>query len=568
LERTWNGSGLFQQQRSSGSLPVIQLSLSRLVQYCSNKADQTEILKTIPYLGLDIEDHDGDTVNVEYSPNRPDFSSEVGIARSLVGIMGLEVGAPTYQFIPSKYKVRVLEDQVSQVRPRIQALYSEIQVTEDLIRQLIGMQEDLHNGIGRRRAKVAIGIHNASSITEQVTYRATKDRSFSFPPLGSNEKKTIDEILGGTDQGLIYGKLLYDTFPLLEDSRGNVLSMPPIINGNVTRVAAGQSRLFVDVTGTDERSVDVSTAIIASMLADSGAKVYSVEIVRNQGSTLTPDATPRSMRLDLELATSTLGFEISEREAEVFLGRSRIGMYSNGNAVVPRYRFDIIHPIDLVEEIALGYGIQRIKPQEVKSSLIGEFSRRQKKLDRIVEALVGLELTEVWNLSLTGPGEADEESLKVEDSKSQNFEFLRTRLSMSLLTVLSGSTHQEYPQRIFEQAPVFKHSRTGITSISEEENVGIMVADSRVDYSMIRSIVDAFLGEVLNQGTMISYRPPEKALEPFLQGRSALISIARADGERQDMGVIGEVAPRFLEKFGMKVPVAGAEIGLEGLLKG
>jgi phenylalanyl-tRNA synthetase beta chain len=344
--------------------------------------------------------------------------------------------------------------------------------------------------------------------------------------------------------------------------------MPPIINGNVTRVEAGQSRLFVDVTGTDERSVDVSTAIVASMLADSGAKVYSVEIIRDQGSILTPDATPRSMRLDLELATSTLGFEISMKDAEVFLGRSRIGMYSNGNAIVPRYRFDIIHPIDLVEEIALGFGIQRIKPQEVKSSLIGDFSRRQKKLDRVVEALVGLELTEVWNLSLTGAGEAAEESLRVEDSKSQNFEFLRTRLSMSILAVLSGSTHQEYPQRIFEQAPVFTHSRTGATTIAEEEKVGIMVADSNVDYSVIRSIVDAFLGEVLDDGITISYRPSEKVLDPFLPGRSALISIRYAEGERKDIGVVGEVAPQFLEKFGMKVPVVGAEISLESLLKG
>ncbi len=134
------------------------------------------------------------------------------------------------------------------------------------------MQEDLHNGIGRRRSKVAIGIHNAEAITNQIKYYATKDQDFSFVPLGSKEKQTLDQILEGTEQGVSYGKLLSGVFPILEDSRGNVLSMPPIINGDLTRLAAGQSKLFVDITGTDERVVDTSAAIIASMLSDSGAR--------------------------------------------------------------------------------------------------------------------------------------------------------------------------------------------------------------------------------------------------------------------------------------------------------
>ena len=124
------------------------------------------------------------------------------------------------------------------------AFYAEIPVTDELIKQLITMQEDLHNGIGRRRSKVAIGIHNADVITNQIKYYATKDQDFSFVPLGSREKRTISQILEGTEQGVSYGKLLFGTFPILEDSRGNVLSMPPIINGDLTRLARRSVKTF------------------------------------------------------------------------------------------------------------------------------------------------------------------------------------------------------------------------------------------------------------------------------------------------------------------------------------
>lgn len=526
-----------------------------------------KIFETLPYLGLDIEDRQGDVVSVEYSPNRPDFSSEVGIARSLLGILGLESGAPKYLFKPSKYKVTVVEDEVGNVRPSIAALYAEITVTEELIKQIISMQEDLHNGIGRRRTRVAIGIHNAAVISNHIKYRATKDRNFSFAPLGSETNQTIGGILEKTEQGMAYGRLLTDRFPILEDSRGNVLSMPPIINGNITRIAAGQSQLFVDVTGTDGRIVDISTAIIAAMLTDSGGRVYSAEIVRTQGSVSTPDMTPKSMRFDLSLARKLLGYDFTAKEVEGYLAKCRIGMYSNGNAIVPRYRFDIMHSIDLIEEVALGFGIQRISAQDLKTSLVGSFSKRQERLESVIEALVGLGLTEVWNLSLTSGNEATEGLLRVQDSKTQNLEFLRSNLVLSLLSVLRGSTHQEYPQRIFEQATIFRPSTQSTTGVCEEEHAALMIADSSSRYSLIHSITDCFLQQILERNTSISYRSGKENNYPFVAGRYAIVSISNEQVKDLDLGVLGEIDPFALEKYGLKVPVVGFEVNLDPLIK-
>lgn len=547
-------------------MPVIQLSLSNLGRYCKKKVDERKIIDTLPYLGLDIEDRDGDLLSVEYSPNRPDFSSEAGIARSLVGLLAIKTGLPKYKFRQSKYEITVAGTEIVRARPYVHAMYAEFSLTDKTIRQLISMQEDLHNGIGRKRSKVAIGIHNAEVISDQIKYYATTDRTFSFAPLGSEERQTIDQILASTEQGRVYGRLVGGVFPILEDSKGNVLSMPPIVNGNLTRLNPGQNKLFVDITGTDEPSVETTAAIIASMISDSGGHVYSVGIRHGKARFATPEMRHKTMRFDLKLTNAILGYEFTAKQAKSYLARSRIGMLSHSKVAIPRYRHDIIHPIDLAEETALGYGIPRFTPSETSSDCVGSFSPRQKWLDLVVEAMVGLGFTEMWNLSLTNSRHTSEKSLKVEDSKSQNFEYLRDVLVWTLLDTLGNCTHQEYPQRIFEQGPVFKYSPEHSTQVDEEEHVAGLVADSEVTYSMIRSNVDALLNSFKEKGNGFSFSPTTRDIGPFARGRSAAISVLKTSGVFE-IGVVGEVHPSYLEKYGLKLPAAGFELNLEILLK-
>ncbi len=552
-------------------MPVIQLSLTRLGAFCKHQASEKTILEMLPYLGLDIEDQSGDFVSVEYSPNRPDFSSEAGIARSLVGLLGIATGPPEYVFRKSAYRILVSGDRIGKVRPFIRGLYAEIAVTDELIKQLIAMQEDLHNGIGRKRSKVAIGIHNAVAISKSIKYYGVTDENFSFVPLGSIKKETVKEILETTDQGLEYGRLLSKVFPMLEDSNGNVLSMPPVINGDLTRLEPGISKLFVDITGTDEYVVDASTAIIASMLSDVGAKIFQIEIVKPDGEIdWVPDMTQRKMLFDLKLSNEILGFELDEPRAREVLEKSRLGLDPQGYAIIPRYRSDVIHPIDLAEEAALGYGVWKIRPQVISSSLVGSLSPRLKKIDSMIEVLVGLGLTEIWNLSLVSKEIVQHcatEPLQVDDPKSQNFQFLRCDVVASLLQVLGASSHEEYPQLIFEEAPTFAPSSNSVTGISEDEHVAVLIADSNARYTLVRSKLDAFLQLVLPGGGKVRYEAAADPGELFATGRTARVFLVSQEMETQ-LGLVGEVAPSTLEKFRIAVPVAGFELNLEPLLKG
>ncbi|MCL4517833.1 MAG: phenylalanine--tRNA ligase subunit beta [Thaumarchaeota archaeon] len=547
-------------------MPVIQVSLSRLEKYCKNLADAGKILETLPYLGLDIEDQVGDTISVEYSPNRPDFSSESGIARSLTGLLGIEVGLPKYTFTPSKYSIKVTGHEITQVRPQILGIYAEIAVTEDIIKQLINVQEDLHNGVGRRRSKVAIGIHNAEVLTPPIKYYAENDSNYSFVPLGGREKKSIREILSDTEQGVAYGRLLSKSYPMLVDSARNVLSMPPIINGELTRLKPGITRLFVDITGTEERAVDASTAIIAAMLSDMKAKVQTVTVESGTKKFSSPDMTARETKFDLALVNDTLGFEFSLEEATRAITRSRLEIDPSGVAKIPRFRYDIIHPIDLAEEVALGFGIAKIKPVGTKSSLVGTFNPRLKRQDRVIDVLVGLGLTEIWNLSLTSLEDAslscNSPLLKVDDPKSQSFEYLRSELMTSLLANLGASTHQEYPQRIFEQATVFRPDSSAVAGLREDEHVAVAIADSGANYSMIHSVMDGFFRLATRVEKAITLSPVHEKKGAFAVGRSAIIC-----AKDTSIGMVGEISPEILERYGIKVPVVGFEINIETLLK-
>jgi phenylalanyl-tRNA synthetase beta chain len=562
-------------QDSQGALvffmPVIELSLSRLTDRTRNKVTKEKILETLPYLGLDIEDRQGDAVIVEYSPNRPDFCSEAGIARSLLGLLGLETGLPRYEFAQSPIRISVEGREIQSVRPFIFSLYAALNVSEEVIKQLIVMQEDLHNGLGRHRSKVAIGIHNGEMVKPPIKYFATDDDSYSFVPLGAADKMSIKEILQETEQGRSYGGILSQgLFPLLIDSSGNTLSMPPIINGELTRLKQGIRSMFVDVTAADRTAGETTISVIAAMLADIRAKVESVTIINQDGSSeMTPNMMPETMKFDLNLTNKTLGLKLSYEEARRALEKSRLELLSQGQARVPRFRSDIIHPIDLVEEVELGYGVARLKPLRSKTSLVGSLTLRTKRLQKFVEILIGLELTQIESLSLTSADEVGldpGQSLKVDDPKSRSYEYMRSEALPSLLGVLGQSTHEEYPQRVFEQVTIFKKKDGLDIPVNEEEHVAVAVADSSSNYTHIRSILDAFLRLILPEQEKVAFEPSTEKDAIFAKGRTAIVTLVNA-GEKLGLGKVGEVSPYVLERLGVRVPIAAFELNLEPFLK-
>ena len=176
-------------------MPVVELSLSRLQNLVGKKANKKQILDSLPFLGLDIESLDGNIVRVEYSPNRPDYSTDFGIALGLQGILGISKGMLKLDVKKQgNYEIKV-DSSTSKVRPFVTGIIARNgSLDNESVKQLINMQEDLHFGLGRKRKKSSIGVHDLDRISFPLKYTTTS-RDHRFVPLNSTKESSISEIL-------------------------------------------------------------------------------------------------------------------------------------------------------------------------------------------------------------------------------------------------------------------------------------------------------------------------------------------------------------------------------------
>ncbi|MDH3736560.1 MAG: phenylalanine--tRNA ligase subunit beta, partial [Nitrosopumilus sp.] len=199
-------------------MPVVELSYSRL-QKLVGKVTKKQISDSLPFLGLDIESEDKDLVRIEYSPNRPDYSTDFGIALGLQGLLGIKTGAIKLNVKKSnKYSISIKFD-VPKIRPFVTGIIAKNgKIDDKTIKQLMTMQEDLHFGIGRKRKKSSIGIHDLDEISFPLVYKTT-NRNHKFIPLNSEKEISISEILKNTDVGKDYGAILGNSskVPLILD---------------------------------------------------------------------------------------------------------------------------------------------------------------------------------------------------------------------------------------------------------------------------------------------------------------------------------------------------------------
>jgi phenylalanyl-tRNA synthetase beta chain len=544
-------------------MPVVNILLSRFKKFLP-ALSQEKIIEMLPFAGLDIEGIDAHMIRVEYNPNRPDFSSDYGIFRALRGLIGKETGPPTFKLKNSNVSV-IIDGKANTIRPHVVALTAEGGVVDDqTIKQLLAMQEDLHEGIGRRRKKASIGIHNLDPIKFPVRY-TTVDADFSFVPLAESSSRTIQQVLQNTGAGRQFGQILEDpdSYPALLDKSGSLISLPPIINADMTRVDQKTRNLFVEVTSTSAKVADDILAIIAITLHDAGFRIGSVTIEAGRKKFKSPKTDSSIVAADLSYINSILGLDLDAKQVVRCLKKCRLGAVAKGKKVickVPRYRSDITHPIDIVEEAAIGFGVYNLEPTLPVSSTAGTRSIQSNYFDAISEVLSGLGMLESVSFSLTSTkaeygvfARSADSSLHVEGPKSAEHEVLRDSLIPSLLQSLSRNVHEEYPQKLFEIGRVFH----GGTTIGESWTLSAVTAHGDAGYTEIKSYLQALLSSGFGKSCATVSAPSAF----FIPGRSANVLV---DGML--VGAVGEIIPMALQEHRLRVPVAAFEIDLGKLL--
>ena len=550
-------------------MPVVNFAIERLYKLLPG-IDLKRVLEVLPFIGLDIEGIDSEILRIEYNPNRPDFASDYGIVRALRGLLEIETGIPNFKLNKEvkDYCVDV-DKSVRRIRPYIVALIAKNgELDSSTIMQLAAMKDDLQNGIGRGRRKASIGIHNMDAIQFPVRY-CTVDEDFSFTPLEHESSQKIKSILKTSNTGKDYGHILEGVkrYPIIVDSKDNVLAFPPIMNDNITSISNGNANLFIEVTGNSIKTVEDILAILAITLYDAGFELHNVTINNFDGSPYAPRMDVSYLDVNTSDIQMLLGLEAEVNEIIRYLKKSRLDAKETRNkkiiqCCIPRYRIDILNYVDIAEEVAIGYGIYNLKPTIPYTTLVGQKDMTSTRINILRNTLVGLQMVEIVNFHLISkkiqydlPGiEEPEKVASVNATKSSEHEVLRDMLLPSLLKSLSRNIHEEYPQKVFEIGKIFQWGQ----NINEYWSLGAVVAHNTADYTEIKSILQTLLKQSFGKSVTT-----EVAAHPvFINGRCASIIV-----NDECVGMLGEISPFAIDNFKLRVPVAAFELNISKLFQ-
>jgi len=552
-------------------MPTITLERDRFSAFVGRELSVEEMAKWLPWLGLDTEEIGSDYVKIEYNPNRVDFSSYGGVARAFRGLMGWETGLPKYKVEQGKIVLKV-DKSVAAVRPYVvSAVVRGLKIDYEGIRELMEMQEDLHWMVGRDRKKASIGVHNLDAVEPPFSYITCAPNEIKFVPLDKTEEMTPQEVLDKHEKGIAYKSHVdwASRYPLIVDRKGQVLSFPPIINGELTRVDNNTRNLFIDVTGTELNAISRSLNVLVTALADMGGSIESTRVEYADHVLVTPDLTPQKMKLRVDYVNEMLGLRFSEAKAVEALEKSRLDAKKVEKGVlevtIPAYRTDILHEIDLVEEVAIGYGYFRLKPTKPATVTTGKEHRVSEVTKDVRQIMVGLGFVEALNFILAN--EVDhyqkmrrkaEGLVTLANPVSTEYSIIRNDLLPSLMKNLADNKHQVFPQRIFEVYDVIRIDKESETRTERRIHAAGVSSHPTANFTEIKSILEALL---MNLG-LKNWTVQEAEHPSFLQGRVAKVSIRGTE-----LGVVGEIHPEVLNNFELENPTSAFEIDLQKIIK-
>jgi phenylalanyl-tRNA synthetase beta chain len=548
-------------------VPTITLQRERFNKLLGRQLSLEKMAKWLPWLGVDLEETGPDYVKIEFNPNRVDLCSYAGVARAFKGLMGWQTGLPEYPLKGGKTVLRI-DKSVSDVRPyMLAAIVRNIQIDENTVAELMEIQEDLHWGIGRDRKKASIGVHNLDAVHAPFTFKAVPPDSVCFVPLDRDEEMTLRDVLEKHEKGIDYKHLVNwaQRYPLLVDRDGQVLSMPPIINGELTRVSSSTRNLFLDVTGTDYNAVDKSLNILVTALADMGAKIEKVTVEYADHTESSPDLSPQRMQLRIGYANETLGLRLTESKMIRCLEKCRLDAKKvekmTLEVLIPAYRIDVLHEIDLVEEVAIGYGYYRMKATLPAAVTVGEEHTAGKIAKTVRQILTGLGFTEVMNFTLTNEEthyakmqKKQGKAARLANPVSIEYTILREELLPGLMQNLMDNRSESFPQRLFEVSDVVKVNMRLEGRCERRLHVAGVVSYAAANFTEIKSAVEALVANLGFKKWLVQ----AVAHPSFIEGRAASVSV----DERQ-AGIFGEVHPQVLNEFELENPVAAFELDLE-----
>ncbi len=559
-------------------MPTVEINKNDLKNLILEKFNDTLLEEWLQTGKGELKDVSENTYKIELNDtNRPDLWSAAGIARQInIYLSQKDYEYPFFNLRESKYTL-IVDDSIKEIRPFIIAFgVKNINITEELLLELIQNQEKFADNFGRKRKDIAIGIYKLKNIKFPVTYKAISPEEIKFIPLGFEKEMDLNEILKEHPKGIEYAHLVktFNKYPIIVDSNNNVLSFPPVINSKyIGEVEVGDNEIFIELTGYNITNLMLIANIFACDLYDRGGEIIPATIKYNYDTKfgkefISPHIIEKEFTLSKEYFSKISGFTPADEEIEKNLkkmGFKNININEKEVKVeIPPYRNDIMHSVDVVEDFIIGKGYNNIQMEMPEDFTIGSLSEMELFSDKIRDIMIGMEFQEIISNILNSKeniydkmGIKDINGVEIANPMTESYNVLRNSIIPVLFEVETISAKADYPHKIFEVGDIVIKDNNENYGSKTLINLGAISVHSNANFSEIKS----YINNIMYYIGIDDFKFEGTEKEFLIPGRCANIVF-----NNRVVGYIGEVHPEILEKWDINMPIALFELTLNYLL--
>ena len=459
---------------------------------------------------------------IEVGANRYDLLCLEGLALALRVYLELKP-MPVFKplnVLPESERQLIVEPSVDEVRPiGLSAILRGINFTDDTLKGFMELQDKLHNNICRGRKLVSMGTHDLDTVKGPFYYRALPKKDINFVPLNRTEAVDGDGLMKLLKEDPKLGKYLYlldgfDKYPVMVDSNNVIMSLPPIINSQHTKMTLNTHNVLIDVTGLDYTKCEIVLNTLVSMFSVYCKDPFTVEEVKvvtkkTNESKVYPDLKPRVFKADVDYLRTISGIndivpdEILKKLKKMELD-GKILNEKEIEVTAPITRSDVLHQCDIAEDLAISYGYNNITKTITPTNCYGrqqpynklaDLFRHEMAMGGYVEFLTMALLSEkdLYTNMLKKP---DDSSAKIFYSSCKEFEYMRSSLIPGILKCVEANKANQLPYRIFEISDVVVIDKENEVGAANRRKLCFAYTNSVSSMEIVQGMVDLLMKKI------------------------------------------------------------------------
>ena len=527
---------------------------------------------------------------IEVAANRYDLLCLEGLALALSVFLKTKK-MPVFKAInvlPEEERQLIVDPSVGRVRPYgLSAILRGINFTDDTLKGFMELQDKLHNNICRGRKLVSMGTHDLDTVKGPFSYRALSPEKIHFVPLNREEEVNGDGLMSLLKDDPKLGKYLYllegkEKYPVMMDSNGVIMSLPPIINSQHTKMTLNTHNVLLDITGIDLTKCEIVLNTLIAMFSVYCKNPFTVEEIKviNQKTgegKIYPDLTPRKFQVDINyLKTITGIYDILPEKITKLLEKmelsAKIISPNEIEVLAPITRSDILHPCDIAEDLAISYGYNNIKKELTTTKTHGVQQPYNKLADLFRDEMAMGGYVEFLTMALLSHKDMftnllsekrDEKTVQILYSKSKEFEYIRSSLIPGILKSIEGNKANQLPFKIFEISDVVEINQETEVGAVNRRKLCFAYTNTVSAMEIVQGMVDLLMKKIglgfNSKNVEKKYYIKKSENKIFFEDRQAEIYILNDI----KVGIYGIVHPKVIKNFGIKNPVTLCEIDLQ-----